>query len=283
MVTITDEEARRHEKYTFNFAFEAGIKHNQPDKTNFGVTEFAFEPRGRAEEFCLESASNLLTVHTFENVSTEEYGELHEEIAGVNLTYTCIRLKCPIGETEWQFRGAVASLTEEFPYCVNGVLRGAKPGYEESFIFVTTDQEKTVDLYLNPITTKDITVVRHRVLGERVDQEEPLEDDQTAIITIKRKDFESTTFYPPIEGIEALRLLGKWNYDYEIEINLADDRTILGGYKGNWTVPWDELKTAKEIKFHVVEFPFTRIPERQFEYISQLPETSKKVPKPELI
>jgi len=284
LVTITDDQGKNHEKYTFNFGIETGVNHNRPDKTNFGISFFDFTQKDTADRFCIEAESNLLTVHTFENISTQEYGDLYAEIAGVNLTYTCIRFKCPMGQSEWQFRGAVALLTQEVPFCINGVLRGTKPGYDEAYTFVSTDAEKTVDLYLTPSILKNVTVVKHYVIGDRVDSEQPIEETQTAIITIKKKDFRSTAFYPPSQGIPSeLKFNGKWDYTYELEIYLVDDRTILGGYIGNWTIPWNKLVGTRMLKFHVVEFPYTEEPEKQFMYMTALPETSKKVPGPEFL
>jgi hypothetical protein len=64
---------------------------------------------------------------------------------------------------------------------------------------------------------------------------------------------------------------------------LADDTGIIGGYKGNWTVDWQELQNSNQIKFHVIEWPYTTDDMRQFEYISSLPENSKLISQPEII
>ncbi|MEE9525999.1 MAG: hypothetical protein V3V78_05330 [Candidatus Woesearchaeota archaeon] len=284
MTTITDEAAKNHESFTFNFAFETGINHNVPDKTSFGITTFDFEQKARSEQFCVEAnPSTVLRVNTFENVSTPD-GELYDEVDGVNVSFTCIRFNCPIGQTEYKFGGAVATLTADVPYCVNGVVRGEKEDYESTFKFVTTDTEKAVDLYLTPTITKDIEVVKHRVFRDKVDPAEPLDNDESAIITIKRKGFKSSAIYPSTEEtLESLKFLGNWNYEYQVEIYLADDRTILGGYMGNWTVRWGDLKGARKLKFHVVEYPFHADLEKQFEYILELPGDTKKIPGPEFL
>ncbi|MBR9691621.1 hypothetical protein GOV06_02445 [Candidatus Woesearchaeota archaeon] len=289
LTTITDDQGKNHEKYTFSFAFEAGIDHNFPDNTNFGISEFNFEPRETSERFCLESVKNTLKIRTFENFTTL-FGEEHNDLPGVNLTYTCIRLKCPVGQTEWQFRGQEASITKQVPFCVNGVLRGTKEGYKENYIFVSTDSEKTVDLYLTPIISKNITVVKHSVYGQRVGQEESLKD-QSAIITIKKDRHKSTAVFPTeYQGVlSELEFLGKWDYTYNIEIFLVDEETTLGGgtisggYKASWTIPWNKIKGAREIKFHVVEWPHVGEDdaEKFFEYMTNLEEMSQQVPSPE--
>jgi hypothetical protein len=285
LATITDDAGKNHDRYVFNFAFESSIKSNNPDKTNFGAAVFDFTQKARSEEFCSQAPTNLLTVITHENISTDEAGDLIDDISDVNLTYTCIRLKCPIGKSEVSFRGAISLLEKEVPSCVNGVLRGTKEGYDEASTFVSTDTSQTADLYLTPVVNKDITVVKHHSAGETIrPEEEPIGNEQTAIITVKRKNFKSIVMHPSTETdvLSQLKLLGKWDYTYELEIYLADDRTVLGGYKGNWTVSWNELKGAKEIKFHVIEFPYTEDVETQFGYISKLEGMSKSLPPPEL-
>jgi len=282
LVTITDEPGKKYDGFTFNFGFEAGISRNRPDKTNFGITTFDFEqPSSDDERFCKESQKNILTVHTFENVSTDDYGDLTEEIDKVDITYTCLRLKCPIGQTEWSFGGAVSILSKEFPYCVNGILKGTKEDYKDSQIFVTTNEEKTVDLYLTPIINKNFTVVKHYQYSNLLEEE--LDKDETAIITLKRKNTSFTSaIYPTIEENAGLELLAKWDYTYDLEIYLADDAGIIGGYKAEWTPSWDMMKNTNEIKFHVIEWPYTEDQAEQYQFLAQLETQSQSVPKPEL-
>lgn len=289
LVTITDEAEKGHDRYTFNFAFEVAINHNRPDKTNFGITTFEFEPAARAERFCAEMHTNMLTVHTFENISTDEYGDLpYDPIDGVNITFTCIRLECPMGQSEYAFGGAVAWLQAEFPYCINGVLKGSKENYKDTQIFVSTDEEKSVDLYLTPLIKKNFTVVKHYQYDPYI--EKPLEEEEMAIITIKRRN---TTFsnavYPPIEELAELKLLSGGESDfpyftYDLEIFLADDKTgIIGGYSAVWTPDWTKLKLANSIKFHILEWPHTEKEYQQYLYITGLRNASKAIPEPEFI
>ncbi|MBW2995966.1 hypothetical protein KY332_01565 [Candidatus Woesearchaeota archaeon] len=286
MVTITDDAARNHNQYTFNFAFEVSINHNEPDKTSFGITEFDFQQRASSEEFCAEEATTLIKVRSWENVSTPDIN-FYEELPGVNISFTCIRFNCPMGVTERKFHGIEDAFIQElFPVCVNGVVRGTKQGYEENFVFATTDKEKTVDIYLTPTILKDITFVKHKAFldSDLVRQEESLDDDQSVIITIKRKGLQSSAIYPSEEEIlSQLKFHAKWDYEYEIEAYLADDRGIYGGYMGKWTPAWNDLRRAKQIKFHVVEFPFSRDEEKQLQYLTNIEKKSKLVPTPELI
>lgn len=284
LATITDDAAKNRESLTFNFAFDAGINSNLPDASNFGSNPFVFDSFSDSESsFCAETPYHILTVHTFENISTDEYGDLTKDIADVNISYTCIRYKCNMGQTEWSFRGAVSILSKEFPFCVNGVLRGSKEGYEDTYTFVSTDKEKKVDLYLNPIVNKDVEVVKHYKLSLQIEEE--LDNDENAYIKITRKNstFTSGALYPPIEDMSQIKLLAKWDYTYDVEIFLLDDTGIIGGYKGEWTPAWTELKDAYKIKFHVLEMPYTQDIEEQYEFYTSLDSLSNTIPKPEII
>lgn len=286
MVTITDEASKDYKSLNFNFGFQVGVNHNAPDKTNFGTSYFDFKEKADPDEYCYGAQGNILTVHTFENVSTEQYGDLVKEIDNVNISFTCLKYTCYMGESEWTFRGAVASLSEEFPYCVNGILKAGKKNYEDAMQFITTDEEKTAQIYLTPTITKPVKVVKHYKYA--LSEERPLEDE-TAIITLRRNNMTySTAMFsanPSQEEIEAqtylLKLLAKWDYEYDVEIYLVNEDMITGGYLGKWVPAWADLKNAREIKFHVYEWPYTQNEITQFEYLASLKDDSKLVPLPQ--
>ena len=284
MVTVRDDEAKDHEAFTFNYGMEVSVHHNMAESRNLGVQTFDFEEKAREEEFCIESPiTNTLRVFTYENI-TYDGGEDHVAIDDVNISFTCIRFRCPLGKSDWQFRGAVSLLTADVPYCVNGILRAEKPGYEEYSTFVTTDSEKDVDVFLRPIIEKDMEVVKHYVFGDRVESEQALEEGQTAMITLKRGNFKSSAFFPPEEGfMPKLKLLAKEDYEYELQIYVMDEENILGGYKGNWTPSWNKMAGAKTLKFHTVEWPYTEDEEKLVEYLIELSETSDNIPEPEFV
>jgi len=254
LVTLKDDATRTHEDYVFNFAFDVSINHNMPDKSNFASSTFSFDTAGKEDEFCREVQTNRLTVYTFENVSTEEAGDLTTEIDRVNITYTCIRLKCPVGQSEWQFRGAVSYISEEMPVCINGVLRGEKEGYEPAEMFVSTNTEKSVDLYLTPYIEVPVTIFKQPEAS--TDKITSFTEDDSALITVERKDFKSDAVYSQ-EAQGDLKLLAKWNHAYNLTIFLSDGDTIRVGYKATWTPDWEKLKDAKEIRFYVLERPYT--------------------------
>jgi hypothetical protein len=285
LVTLKDDAAGTHEDYTFNFGFDVSINHNMPDKSNFAPMKFSFETAAKESDYCAQAQTNMLTVHTFENVSTEEIGDLTTEIDGVNITYTCMRMRCPVGQSEWQFRGAVSYISAEVPSCPNGVLRGEKPGYEpvEKFASVTT--ETSMDLYLTPVIEIPIRVVKHYQYSP--EQELELTEEDSAFITVRTGSFDSDAAYS-VNAAAALKLLAKWDYAYNLTVLLADDATIRGGYKAVWPVEWEKLKQAKEIVFHVFERPYIdpeQNPEESAETLAKLEQfvLEYNIPPPEII
>ena len=79
----------------------------------------------------------------------------------------------------------------------------------------------------------------------------------------------SSSVYSPdeeslVEDLSKLKLLAKWDYEYDLEVYLVTDDGITGGYVGEWKPIWSKLKNAKEIKFHVIEWPYTEEEEEIF-------------------
>ena len=282
LVTLKDDATRTHEDYTFNFGFDVSINHNMPDKSNFASSTFSFDTTASEDDYCSGAKANILTVHTFENVSTKEAGDLITEIDDVDISFTCVNMRCPVGESEWQFRGAVSYVSKEVPYCVNGVLRGEKEGYEEVEMFVTTDKEKSVDLYLRPTVEIPISIIKHYEMSPSVEEE--FEEEDSAYITLEADDFGSEGAFS-YNSTGTLKLLANWNYEYNLTIYLMDESTIRGGYQIIWTPDWNKLRSAKEIIFHVLERPYSEDPEKLAEMITKMDELSLRysIPDPEII
>lgn len=298
MVTVKDKQTSDHEEYTFNFAFEVGINNNMPDTENFNTQNYQTID-GAEEEFCKETEQSLLTIRTFENISRGSY-EDHIELPGVNLTFTCLKMKCPIGESEVQFRGADVFTTTEVPYCTQGLLIGEKEGYKTAKKFISTTMDSQTELFLTPIIRKEIEVVEHNTLSTgSIFTAEPLGNDSSVIITLQRDGYTSTAFYPininttnnsdnynsylDIDSSE-IELLAKEDFTYLVTAYLIDDQNnLLGGYKGNWTPSWSSLSESDKIRFHVLRMPFTKNEEKLVEFLMELPDNSKQISKPEMI
>ena len=279
-VTIVDEKTENNERYSFSFAFMASINHNQADRSNFAIDIFETKDEYTSEEFCRD-VTNEITIHAIEDVP----GGI--DIRGVNISFTCGKFVCPMGLTESDFEsGGLPVLRKKFPYCVNGVLRGKKKGYEEAEMFIQTDRPRSYYLKMTPVRYLNVSVVKHKIVGDSVGMAKRLDSNEKAVISIKNneKKFEVNSVYP-VE--ESIRLLDKDNFDYDVEIYLSDNGTteggyrIKGGYKGKWTVSYNALRLANNVTFHLVEGDF-KSDEEKYLFFATLDKYSKKIPFPEL-
>jgi hypothetical protein len=89
------------------------------------------------------------------------------------------------------------------------------------------------------------------------------------------------TLSPGVEDPElseqTLDLLAEADYAYGVEINLfrqnGEEGALIGGYRYNWTVPWNQLAYAQEITFNVLTIP--NLPEmEQLEFMNNLGQSS---------
>ncbi|MAE42673.1 hypothetical protein CMO93_02790 [Candidatus Woesearchaeota archaeon] len=271
-VTILDS-APNSIPYQFSFPFKVSVDHNQPNRKSFAATLLEQVDLGQQEDFCNDLA-NEISIYTIANATDEI------DVAHVNLTFTCGVFTCDIGETEWLSFGAAAGLTKRFPYCVNGILRGNKQGYEQAQMFIQTDIPGTHFMHLKPIREfTNYEVVKHDF--DDPTYESPLEENEKAAITISstKSSFEAFGIYPTGENF-PINLLND-DHEYEITIYLSDDEDLIGGYQKTWKVSADQIADANKIIFHVLEKKGSK--DDRFMFISGLSSYSNKIPEPELI
>ncbi|MBI3034933.1 hypothetical protein HYY71_01290 [Candidatus Woesearchaeota archaeon] len=273
-VSVIDKETDKNKAYQFNFAFKVSVDHNQPSRINTGTTLFETEADLSSDDYC-NDVRNEITIFTVNNATGED-------IRDVNLTFVCGRFYCSMGQSNWLSFGASAGITKRLPYCVNGIIKGAKQGYAESKSFIQTDVDgRSYVLPLSPV--KEFTnyrVVKHLLSDPGVARE--LAPNERASILLKGKSasFESFAAYPKEAGFPLTIPDGK-DAIYEVVLYVADDENIIGGYSGDWSVGKDSLKGADEIIFHVVEHGAISDDEK-FLFVSGLSSYSKIVPSPEL-
>lgn len=273
LATVIDQETETNKAYQFNFAFKVAVDHNQPNRQTTGTTFFESAADISSDEFC-NDVQNEITVFTVNNATGED-------IKGVNLTFICGRFYCGIGETDWISFGAAAGLAKTLPYCVNGVMKGAKNGFAEAKSFVQTDVDgRSYVLAMNPLKEfGNYRIVKHPLSSLSSTSE--ISPNEKASIYIRGKDISFETFAAyPKEPNFPLSMPEK-DAQYEVNIYLADDQNLVGGYLGDWKVGKDEFKGANEIIFHVVELASATDDERAL-FIAGLGSYSKNVPQPEL-
>lgn len=286
-VAITDDETSKNERYSFNFAFKAQINHNQPDRTNFAVASFKARDTYLEEEYCADT-TNEITIYAQDKVTKEN-------IRNVNLTLTCGRYACNIGTTKsyWEEDpSGIPKLKKRVPYCTNAILRGTKEGYEEGETFIQTGRRldtppeerigETFILEMRPTKGFNYTIVKHNIIGQGISGAKSLDNDEKAVITVKNaeEEFQSESAYS-LNLTSPLKLLAKDNFDYDLEIFVADNESIKGGYNAKWTVTQNQIRLGKNITFHIIEKDFES-DEEKFLFFAGLKEYSKKVPPPEI-
>lgn len=273
VATILDKEADRNSRYMLNFAFKVDIDHNTPNRVNKGTTLFEAPDEISSAEYCSE-AEKEITIFTVDNSTGDS-------IKDVNLTFSCGRFYCDLGKTEWLSLGAAAGMTKIMPYCVYGILRGAKEGYLDSQAFIQTVADgSSYVLFMNPVKEFDnYRVVKHLLSNPSIEEE--LVGNEKASILIKGNEtgFEDFAFYPK-EGNFRIKIPLK-DAKYEATVYLVDEEELVGGYIGEWKVSKAQLEGSEEIVFHVIYQGAANEEDRAM-FIASLDLNSKKVPKPEL-
>lgn len=295
VVTIKDENSKTSEPYFFSYAFLVSIHNNQPQRQTFGSSIFTTDETPSEEEVCdyLKETGSYITVLTYNNYTNQPRN-------GVNITFTCGRYTCPLGETDWStgtVSGAVAELKTTFPRCAWGILRGYREGYENSQMFMSSEQDKTVSIYLKPVIEfNDYTITKQfyderNSAARRLGQESNLSDDEQAIVILKSADMADQYLTLPIntsDEITSLKFYKNADSKYNITIYLfkqgttEDDSQLLGAYESEFSIDEKTLEESNSIKFHVIEYN-SKDEEDLGIFLMSLRSFSTQISKPEFI
>ena len=294
VVEVRDETT----DYSFRMAFTVHLSRNIPDRsgTLSPATTFVIDQVGD-QEFCAE-ARVPMAFSTYTRVDNNEGVSFTDVVDDIDLTFTCLRYKCEIGKTEYDFAGMgdIAAYRTNVPYCVGGIVRAEKEGYKGDWKRVVTEPDAQVELELTPLFSfpaQKISVLKHELTGpQNVGVGEKLTKNEIAQISLTfYKDNEpfqkinavsSASLDELVSAQQKLEFLAEADFTYTVDVTLLDNAEFRGGYKGNWTVSWDELSTANEMVFHVLSTPEKASEEEVFEFMLGLEENSIRVPLPEL-
>ena len=285
--------------YDFQMAFTVHLKRNIPNrKEGYAESSHFFLAPVRDDDYCRESKIPM-TVFSYELVENPALGVYNREpLDNVDLSFTCLRYSCDIGKTEYDFGGMgdIAAYRTIFPYCVGGIVRATKAGYAEGWERVVTEEGKQVELNLMPlhaVSGSNIKVVKHELLDDlRVGQPVDLRTNEVASIKITYhkpdhpENHESQVVLSPsldarVIADQSLQFLAKTDFTYDVNVQVMQDDTFIGGYQGNWTVPWEQLQNAQQIIFHIITHEDGSDDDRLALAI-ELPERSRLVPQPEI-
>lgn len=297
LVKIKDETTG----YNFNIALTVHLIRNLPDRSEIVARPSYFLGSDTNDDYC-GIRDIPMTVQTYELVENEETGVYNREpLENVDTSYTCLRYRCEMGTTEYGFTGLgdVAAYTMNFPYCASGILRGEKKGYKEHWKRVATTAGETVELNLMPtyqLPLNKIKVVKHEFTDlNNVGSAKELDNGEIVLLKLtshKKNDPVNLPFHEvtttiskttdeEVLGEETIEFLAKADFGYEVEITVLEEESFVGGYKGKWVVPWDQLVSADEITFHVVSREKANENE-MFELMLGLDQFSTAVPIPEI-
>lgn len=259
--------------YDFKIAFTVHLKDNYPRREDQSLTPLqAYIDTYSDEEYCRQRTVPML-VSTSELVENEQTGvRWQNPLDDVDLSFTCLQYGCELGQTESGFAGMgdISALRTNFPYCVGGILRGKKEGYKEDFVRVVTRDNEEVSLNLIPLYSlplEKIKVVKRHLRDDgTLGPEMELGQKETVLFTLRfRKNNDlpqqpfhesiqmwSTQLEPSVLAAQKLTFLAEADFTYELDLQVLEESEYIGGFKGNWTVPWNDLKSVQEIIFPVV-------------------------------
>jgi hypothetical protein len=241
-----------------------------------------------------------MSVYSYELVENGEGVYNRDPLDAVDLTFTCLKYSCPMGQTEYDLAGMgdISAQQTIFPYCVGGIIKGNKEGYKEGWQRAVTTDNAEFEVNLIPlfkVPSSKISFVKHDYLGE--DQFGPAIPitDETVLLTItfdkadKPNTLPGEPFhrsrlaYSPESDLnteQQLELLGQADFTYHLDIKLMQDNNIIGGYDVNWTVDWQNIQNAQQLIFHVMESPTAG--NNLLDFVLELPQKSTLLTEPEL-
>ncbi len=286
--------------YVFNAPVTVHLFRNIPNRAAVPTARPSYFVETVTDEDYCRNQRIPMTVFTYELVENERTGVYNREpLDHVNTSFTCLRYRCDLGQTIYDFsgRGDIAGYRKFFPYCIGGILRAQKGGYREEWLRVVTREEAEVELNLVPLFSfpaEKIKFFKHEWSNDgKVGPVQPLSQNDVVSLKItyiklnQTEPFqESSMAYAPRLGEDSLRgqsldFLAKTDFTYQLNLNLIRNEKLIGGYKQNWSVSWEQLEKAKEIDFHLLSKPVMS-EEETYHFVQEIEKNSALVPGPEV-
>lgn len=266
---IRDNSAFDGQGYIFNFGFPVIIEDNAESRNVFGVRRFNVPIEG--VDFCDRIGTEALDVRATGFV---EGGFTAEELADVNITYSCGPQACVLGKTYSDGSGAIRLQTLLPEGCANPGITGTKDGYLSDTKFALTNR---VDLQLTRLKPMNITIQivpyyevvnpqnpmsasQQRWLEEQTTSRFTQSMKATVAISSTNKNYDQYLMYPLSKDEKDAGLGGNINliYDtaqYDIDVILFQGDTPIGGYHAeNITISYDEIAATNNMILNVVEY-----------------------------
>ena len=250
-VMIRDDNSYDGDGYVFRFAMPVMIDHNLPNREK--VTQSLFDYSQSDNDFSSacddKKGSYDIIIRGYDDYFYES------ELENVSLYYDCLKYSCHLGETEFE-SGSDYRLTTGLPEgCRGGFIDAEKEGY-----LPTTKQMLSSDIEngfvefwmpkLNELNY-EIMVLDYDSNNETFGVEKPFEGTATIHLILEGYEFEEIKL-----GVNGtINILVEPAKTYSLEIILLDkEDEMVGGYKGNWTVSYNDMKDKEKIVFRTFKY-----------------------------
>jgi len=160
--------------YIFQFPIVVSVYRNKPR-----TAELISIPQYE-REICLRKVQPV-TIETYDNKGNP---------LEADISFKCISTVCEIGQTK--LSDGIASLTENFPQCVNGFIIASADGYAEKKYQISTNQETSAVLFLQPFKSLDLDF--------------NVEEDSSVFLSVKLQtgDYATTIIWPEQKQIQLI-------------------------------------------------------------------------------
>ena len=254
-VMVRDDESFNDKGYVFRFAFPVMINHNAPDRDGFFNSEFIMIG-GETTGQCDGLSGPEYDIRAF---GVDDFGITNMELKNVNLSYDCYKFRCDLGKTKAD-QGAYKLVTQLPSSCANGFVIAEKKGYLTSKQQVLDDEEIDVELKKLKEFEFEIMMNTYNVETNRIQGQIPVKEPFRAIIDIQSIDEPSLSYFGryPFDqrSQDKMIKLIEQNSKYKLEITLYDEQEgrLIGGYKGEWNLRYNNIVNGKKIIFKTAKF-----------------------------
>lgn len=193
------------EEYIFQFATQVVIDNNQPRENKLGILDLPDE-----EKTICKNPTTKTTI----SVSKIEADESLTPLENADVSFKCITTVCGVGSTDK--KGETTTLLTP---CLNSMLSAAKEGFHPSKIFISTNEESSVSILLEPYYSKEFEV---KVIDKSTGLVREPRPTEQIIFQLENTDADySTTIAYPSEEKKIKLIPG----DYKVKSHLIENST----------------------------------------------------------
>ena len=239
LVTLQDPSAFDGEGLDFNFAFPVTIETNKGTKADYIAKDI--ESPEFSYDFCNDEQGTNVDIRVRNEFT-------NEEIYKADVTYTCVRLSCELGQTD--AKAGIYRLQTKLPStCTGGIIKGYKDGYMPGS--ATYDGSDYAELFLTPLKQFKVNFIKHD--SDDLTRTDALQPGQTAIVFVRSTSHPSFERIYTTDSPQDLELIdGPASYELEVII-MEDNARLIGGYVGSWNVDYNEIADKSTINFNLVQ------------------------------